>query len=400
MPINYLMQGAESETLVHIEPLLDRRRWGTKFWRIFPWPREGVGNGAGWRMGNELPEESGTGIWASIFGWKALFRWDVLGAIVPGIFVAVGFAMLTLDWFPGNLLLGQVCFAVAGLLCVIKTVGHAIEHKGGVFGRVIFAVMLSAIFIGIDSYFVWAVQKHKTPNLPNPARVSIEWNSPSPINVGTPLSDAQLNAKALVDGKRIEGVFTYDPTFGTTLGPGTQTLSASFNPSDTSRYLPNMMTISLTVLPKLRSTVWHSTSSGSHATQPAPEEPVIIQQAPTYGNIKERIAQLIWELNAFQKIEADVVQHLQNPKLSQEERDRGLLGEQTRFSNRYFQFYYSRVVAIRDECAAKSIRSNGLDDELTDENEYKSVNGGSITGVIAGLEELFRAIPGSPDLPQ
>ncbi len=66
------------------------------------------------------------GVWRSIFGWKALFRWDALGAIVPGIFVAVGVGVMSVDWFPYHLLIAQIFFAIGALLCVIKFIGIGI----------------------------------------------------------------------------------------------------------------------------------------------------------------------------------------------------------------------------------------------------------------------------------
>ena len=55
---------------------------------------------------------------------------------------------------------------------------------------------------------------------------SIAWPSPAPISYGTRLSPAQLNAIA-----NVPGAFTYDPSFGALLDPGTQTLHATFTPS-------------------------------------------------------------------------------------------------------------------------------------------------------------------------
>ena len=88
------------------------------------------------------PSLSKANIWKSIFGWKALFRWDALGAVVPGILIAAGLGMLGIDWFPYHLLLSQICFAIAGVLCVVKIIGHAIESKDSVRSRWIFGIVL------------------------------------------------------------------------------------------------------------------------------------------------------------------------------------------------------------------------------------------------------------------
>jgi hypothetical protein len=55
----------------------------------------------------------------------------------------------------------------------------------------------------------------------------VSW-SPAGLTFGQPLGGAQLNASASVGG-----TFVYNPTAGTILSPGAQTLSASFTPTDT-----------------------------------------------------------------------------------------------------------------------------------------------------------------------
>jgi len=52
--------------------------------------------------------------------WQALFRWDTLGVVLPAVPLALGFAMLGIDWFPHNLAISQICFALTGLLLVVK----------------------------------------------------------------------------------------------------------------------------------------------------------------------------------------------------------------------------------------------------------------------------------------
>src|SRR3989442_398809 len=69
----------------------------------------------------------------------------------------------------------------------------------------------------------------------------ITWNTPASIVYGTPLGDAQLNATASVPG-----VFTYTPPAGTVLHAGSQTLTVSFTPTDTT-LPPTTWTVTLTV---------------------------------------------------------------------------------------------------------------------------------------------------------
>ena len=71
---------------------------------------------------------------------------------------------------------------------------------------------------------------------------SITWPAPPAITYGTPLSVTQLNATASVPG-----TFTYSPAAGTILTVGTQTLTATFTPTDTTDYTTATATVPLTV---------------------------------------------------------------------------------------------------------------------------------------------------------
>jgi YVTN family beta-propeller protein len=59
----------------------------------------------------------------------------------------------------------------------------------------------------------------------------ITWNTPAAITYGTPLSVAQLNASSTIAGS-----FSYSPAAGTVLGAATQTLTATFTPTDITDY--------------------------------------------------------------------------------------------------------------------------------------------------------------------
>ena len=71
---------------------------------------------------------------------------------------------------------------------------------------------------------------------------TITWANPADISYGTALSTTQLNATASVPG-----TFTYLPAAGTVLAAGTQTLTATFTPTDTVNYATATATVSLTV---------------------------------------------------------------------------------------------------------------------------------------------------------
>ena len=77
-----------------------------------------------------------------------------------------------------------------------------------------------------------------------PTTPIITWPNPAPITYGTALSSNQLNATANVPGTN-----AYNPTYGTVLNIGTNTLSVVFTPNDTVDYSSVTDTVSMVVLP-------------------------------------------------------------------------------------------------------------------------------------------------------
>ncbi len=71
---------------------------------------------------------------------------------------------------------------------------------------------------------------------------TLSWTTPAGISYGTPLSATQLNATASV-----AGTFLYNPTAGTTLPAGTNTLSVTFTPTDASNYTTATGSVQLVV---------------------------------------------------------------------------------------------------------------------------------------------------------
>jgi MBG domain (YGX type)/Bacterial Ig-like domain (group 3)/FG-GAP-like repeat len=74
----------------------------------------------------------------------------------------------------------------------------------------------------------------------SPATPSITWNAPTGITYGSALSTAQLNATASVPGSLV-----YTPALGAILPAGTQTLSVSFAPTDSTDYAAPPVTTAL-----------------------------------------------------------------------------------------------------------------------------------------------------------
>lgn len=79
-----------------------------------------------------------------------------------------------------------------------------------------------------------------------PATPLLIWTNPAPVSYGTAISSNQLNAFANVPGS-----FAYNPTNGTVLNPGNNTLSVIFTPTDTVDYNSVTDTVNLLVLPPL-----------------------------------------------------------------------------------------------------------------------------------------------------
>ena len=75
------------------------------------------------------------------------------------------------------------------------------------------------------------------------ATPSLTWASPSAITYGTALSATQLNATASV-----AGAIVYSPASGTTPSVGTQTLTATFTPTDTANYDSASASVALAVV--------------------------------------------------------------------------------------------------------------------------------------------------------
>jgi hypothetical protein len=92
------------------------------------------------------------------------------------------------------------------------------------------------------------------------ATPTITWNNPADIAYGTPLSSTQLDATATdpTTGNPVDGTFAYTPPAGTILGAGTQTLSATFTPTDTTNYTTASGTASINVIQATPTITWNN----------------------------------------------------------------------------------------------------------------------------------------------
>ena len=89
----------------------------------------------------------------------------------------------------------------------------------------------------------------------NPGAETITWLTPKAITYGTKLSGTQLDAKA-----NVAGSFVYNPAAGAILGAGSQTLSATFTPSDTTDYSVQAVYVTLQVNRATPSLSWDPAS--------------------------------------------------------------------------------------------------------------------------------------------
>ena len=84
----------------------------------------------------------------------------------------------------------------------------------------------------------------------------LTWSAPVAISYGTALSATQLNAVA-----NVPGVTSYTPVAGTILAAGSQTLSASFVPTDTVNYNGTTGSTTLTVNKAVPVITWNTPAS-------------------------------------------------------------------------------------------------------------------------------------------
>ena len=95
----------------------------------------------------------------------------------------------------------------------------------------------------------------------NKLKPTITWATPAAISYGTALSATQLNATASVPG-----TFVYTPAAGTVLGVGSQTLSVTFTPTDTTDYTTATQTATLTVNKAAPTITWATPAPVAYGT--------------------------------------------------------------------------------------------------------------------------------------
>jgi RHS repeat-associated protein len=90
---------------------------------------------------------------------------------------------------------------------------------------------------------------------------AITWQDPAPIAYGTALSATELNASA-----NVQGTFTYSPALGSILKAGSNVLSVTLTPDDTTDYETVTATVPLTVYPSTPNITWATLAPISNGT--------------------------------------------------------------------------------------------------------------------------------------
>jgi hypothetical protein len=100
-----------------------------------------------------------------------------------------------------------------------------------------------------------------TPTQTTKTSPTISWSTPTAISYGTALGATQLDATASVAGS-----FAYSPALGTVVGAGSQTLSVTFTPSDTTDYSTVTGSVVLTVNKATPTVSWTTPAAITYGT--------------------------------------------------------------------------------------------------------------------------------------
>ncbi len=165
---------------------------------------------------------------------------------------------------------------------------------------------LQATNAGVYTVVVTDAASNTLTSLPatltvNPVLPIITWASPAPIPYGTALDTNQLNATASFAGTNVPGTFAYNPTNGTVLNVGTNTLSVLFTPTDSVDYSSVTDSVSLVVSPAPL-TVTLATTADDRILSYYPDSPgdnyyFAVYDEPEQGNIQHALA--VFDLSAI-----------------------------------------------------------------------------------------------------
>jgi hypothetical protein len=108
---------------------------------------------------------------------------------------------------------------------------------------------ITALWAGNSTY--GAATSGALNQVVNKATPPVSWNTPAGVAYGTALTSVQLDATS-----NVAGAFVYSPAAGTVLVSGSQTLSVTFTPTDTTDYNAATATVTLAVNKALPTITW------------------------------------------------------------------------------------------------------------------------------------------------
>lgn len=123
------------------------------------------------------------------------------------------------------------------------------------------AVILMAVLIGLVALASGCGKGNNSSSGKQQAVPIISWSTPSPIIYGTSLTGTQLDATA-----NVAGTFAYTPAAGTVPQAGTDTLSVTFSPTDSTDYTTATASVSLSVAPATPVLNWSSPAPITYGT--------------------------------------------------------------------------------------------------------------------------------------
>lgn len=199
---------------------------------------------------------------------RIFFWWCILSACWVALIQAAG------SMSGPSVIILAICGAAFGTFAVVE---HRLVRLWTVS-----SVISICLFMCGTAYFVWPAKR--TPETANRLiDPTVNWSDQDAISFGTPLSSKQLDASA-----NVLGSYTYNPTVGTVLPIGTNTLSLTFYPTDQQKYSVQARRVTIVVLPDAQAKPLAAGSTTQRRPKsrpvPSPTQPEPIASVPSGGS--------------------------------------------------------------------------------------------------------------------
>ena len=123
--------------------------------------------------------------------------------------------------------------------------------------------LLAANWPADGNYLAASATQSTTATIATPL---INWATPAAITYGTALTATQLDATATSNGATVAGKFVYTPIKGTVLTAGSQTLSVTFTPTNTTDYTSASASVTLQVNQASPKITWATPAAIAYGT--------------------------------------------------------------------------------------------------------------------------------------